>query len=571
MLPRFLLLAGLSLPVICAYATEPMPVEDSAATAAAETVRPLSPEQRARLQMHIMTGELAAGRDQPETAAHEFLRALELTDDIDLSQRATALALAARNEDLALKAARLWHKLAPNEADPREVIARLSLNRGDAEEAYRQCEALVSGSAGGPADGLRQVAQILSLVGPERADDALKLMQRLVAQWPALAESHHSLALMALRYNRLPLADSAAGRALELAPDSRQELLLVAGVRVRQERLDESDAIIDKLVAGDKNPSDLRLGYAKLLLEHAARDRARAQLGKLLQADAQNPDARFAIGVLDHNDRKLDEAARAFQALLNGPRAMDAAYQLGRIEEGRRNYDKALDYYSLVRGGAQALDAAVRRAGVLARTGKLETTGKIMQELRDEFPQFAERFYLAEAEILSEAGHTAPALAVYNTALAQSPGSDDLLYGRSLVHERLGKIDLAERDLREILATDADNARAMNALGYMLTVHTRRFKEAQKLIARAHELDPDDAAIMDSLGWVQYKLGDKAAARTLLQRAYDKLPDAEIAAHLGEVLWSLDDKDQARLIWQKALEAEPDHGVLKETVQRLNR
>ena len=567
---RILLLAGLSL-ATAAHATPPPPPAEPAAVPAAAEERLLSPQQRQQLQMHVMTGELAAGRNQPLIAAREFVRALELADDAELAQRATSLALAARDNDLAMKAARRWLALAPNEADPREVIARLALLRGDLDETYRQCEALVSGHAGGPGDGLRQVSQILSLAGEDRADAALTVLQRLTAQWPQSAEAHHALAMLALRYNRLPLADSAAQRALELAPQGRESLLLVAGVRVRQNRLDESDAIIEKLAVQDKNPSDLRLGYARLLLENAARDRARAQLNRLLQADRQNHDARYALGVLDANDRNFDAAERTFLSLLESPRQSEAAYQLGRIEESRRNYAKALGYFERVGNGPQSLDAAVRRANVLAQMGQIEPARKLMQDLRSDVPQLAERFYLAEAEILSEAGQSALALGVYDSALRESPDNDDLLYGRSLVYERLGKLDLAENDLRKIIAADADDARALNALGYMLVVHTKRLKEAHKLIARARELDPEDAAILDSLGWVQFKLGDKAGARALLMQAYDKLPDAEIAAHLGEVLWVLGEQEQARQIWRKALEVEPDHSVLKDTVQRLSR
>lgn len=541
--------------------------EDAAAPAAATS---LTPEQQTQWQMHVLTGEIAAGRKLPETAAREFLAALQLVGDAELAQRATSLALESRNEALAMTAAQRWQQLAPNESDPREVIARLALTKGDQATAYAQCEAIISGSAGGPEDGFRQVSQILALAGKPQSEAALKLMQQLVAQWPQLPEAHHALGLLALRYGNLPLADEAAAAALRLAPGSREQLLLTTGVRVRQERFDEADAIIQKLAKADKNPTELRMGYAKLLLETHQRERARSQLRKVLEENPKSVDARYALAVMAVRDKNHAEAERELKPLLDGERGSEAALQLGQIEEARKNYAQALSYYERVVEGPPMMEAAVRRAHVMALLGRKQDARDLMQGLREEMPQFSERLFLAEAEIFSEVGDSEQALSVYQQAFKQSPDNAELLYGRSLIYEQQKKLDLAEQDLRAILKQDGDNARALNALGYMLTVHTQRYKEAKKLIARAYELEPDDAAIMDSMGWIQYRMGDTSGARELLQKAFDKFPDPEVAAHLGEVLWQLGDKTQARALWQKALADDPDHAALKETVQRLD-
>jgi tetratricopeptide (TPR) repeat protein len=186
-------------------------------------------------------------------------------------------------------------------------------------------------------------------------------------------------------------------------------------------------------------------------------------------------------------------------------------------------------------------------------------------------PMFATRFYLAEGELLIEADANDEALALYNRALREHPEEPDLLYGRSLVHERLKDMRAAEADLRQILKDDADDARAMNALGYMLTVHTDRLDEARKLVTRALEITPEDAAAIDSLGWIEFRQGRHGEARRLLEKAFSKVKDPEIAAHLGEVLWTLGARDEARAIWEAALTRDPDHRVLRDTVQRLTR
>lgn len=569
---RVLLIAALCAGA-SACATAPAKPTAAALKMPPAPARQLTPQEEKQLQMRILTGELAAGRGQPDVAAREFLEALKLADDAELAQRTTSLALSARDETLALAAAQRWQELEPNEADPREVILRLSLNRNDNTEAYKQAEAIVEGNAGGIEDGFGQIALILSQTAPEQSAPVIALTQQLAARWPKKAAGPHAVGLVALRFNELAIADEAAQQALKLAPGSRDEELLLAGVRVRQGRVDESDAIIDTLAKRDKNASELRLGYAKLLLESGAREPARVQLLKVADSDAKNQDARYALGVLAFNDRNLDEAERWFRPLVaGGERAADAAFQMGRIAEQRKRYDDALSYYARVGNGPQALDAQVRRAAVLALAGRLDEARTLMADLREQFPQVEDRLLQAEAEMLSDANRLGDALALYDNALKADPANADLLYGRSLVHERQKRIDLAEQDLREILKSNADDSRALNALGYMLVVHKpSRLKEARKLIERANELQPGDAAIMDSLGWVQFKQGDRAAAREQLQQAYNKFPDAEIAAHLGEVLWSLGDKVGARKVWQQALENDPGHSALQETMQRLDR
>ncbi|HUP90671.1 MAG TPA: tetratricopeptide repeat protein [Solimonas sp.] len=538
------------------------------AKAAAEPVQRFESDD-ATAQYHVLAGEMAANRDQPELAAQEFLKALEYVDDPDLASRATSLAVATHDDALALKAARRWLQIEPSSMDAREVITRSALTRGDTAEALAQTREMISGHAGGEDEGFHHVAVLLSQLDDKQADAAIALIQQLVAQWPQLPAAHHALGLVALRFGKLEQADSAARKALALAPNDKEQSLLLVGVLIKQDRLDESGALLEKLVKGDPKATELRMGYAKLLLESGKRDAARAQLKKVLDGKPAYDDARFALGVLALNDRDYDTAEKYLTPLLGGDRAQDAAMQLGRLEELRKHYDKAIAYYSRVTTGLQSLDAVTRRASVMGRAGQVDEAQSLMRQLRDNFPQLATRFYLAEGEMLLSIDGHERALKMYALALQEFPSDADLLYGRSLVHERLGQIEPAEKDLRAILADNAEDSRAMNALGYMLTVHTQRYDEARKLIARAHELDPDDAAIIDSLGWINYKLGDRDTARQFLQKAFDKFPDPEVAAHLGEVLWTSGDKEHARKVWDAALKEDPEHRVLRETVQRL--
>jgi tetratricopeptide (TPR) repeat protein len=528
-------------------------------------------ELRAEAELHLMAGELAAGRKQPRLAAHELLQALEVFEDKDLASRATHYALSAGDADLALAGARRWLALDPTALEAREVIARMETLRGNANESFTQALELVKANPQGSGEGLIQMARMLSQADTAQADTALTVMNRLVAQYLAVAQGRYALALVALRFNKLDIADTASLEAIKLDPDSRDNALLRIGVLIRLKRLDDADSALAKMLEDEKKPAELRMAYVKLLLESNQRDAARQQLQTLLKDEPDYPDALYALGIISLNDKNYAVAESQFKPLLSGERAQDAAFQLGRLAEAKGDYTQALEFYSRVTKGNLVLDAAIRRAYALTGLQQADAAQQLMAELRDQLPQLAARLYLAEADMLVQNKQLDRALVVYNTALAEFPDDEEMLYGRSIVYERQKKIDLAANDLRTMLTNNAKDARALNALGYMLTVHTRRYQAARKYIARALELTPNDPAVMDSLGWVQFKLGQKKEALSLLKSAYEQFPDPEVAAHLGEVQWSLGNKDEARSIWNKALSDADDNDTLKATIKRLDK
>lgn len=523
----------------------------------------------AKAQYHVMAGELAASRGEPGLAAREFAAALNTVKDVELARRATGLAVVARDEALSLELAHRWLEMEPDSADPREVIAGLSLRQGDLSATLEQTRALVGGHPAGPGDGFLHVAQILMQVDADRADAALSVMGQLIAEWPDLAGAHHALGVVALQFERLDVAERAIEQANRLEPGNRDHELLQVGIWVSQGEIERADARIAELAAADAKPAELRLGYARLLLEKKQRDAARRQLEAILEVDPINYDAHYALGVLHFNNGDFEAAEKHLRIAVTGPRIQEAALQLGRVAEALQRPEEALEHYRRVRHGPAAVEAALRSAAVLARIGRIDDARLLVDELRDRFPQLATRLDLAEGEMLIESGDPGAALKLYERALAEQSDNLDLLYGRSLAHERLGNIDGAESDLRQILEREPDDARALNALGYMLTVHTDRLDEAEALISRALEIEPDDAAIIDSMGWLHFKRGRNEQALALLTEAYSRFPDPEVAAHLGEVLWVTGKREEAEAIWDKALRSDPDHPVVLETRKRL--
>lgn len=519
---------------------------------------------------HVLAAEMAAGRNQPELAASHFLSASQATGDTRLAARATALALAADNQELARRAASHWLTLDPQDGTARELLVRLHLRAGELAETLKHAQVLASGHAAGIDDGLRAVALLLRQE-TSYADAALVVMHQLAAPHQDRPGTHYAVGLLALSVGKLNLAQSAAEQALKLEPTHAEAGLLLASSLVKLNRLDAADEQIQKMLKRSADPVALRLGYAKLLLDAEANDRAAVQLNKVIAEAPDNEDARFALGVLELKRGNLDQAKPQFRALMNsGERRSEAAYYLGRIAQAEGEPAQALKWFEQVNSGNNVVDAAVRRASLLASMDRLDEARYLLMQLRRQVPRIERQVLLTEAELLTRAGAYDEALALFESALEGYPDDPDLIYGRSLVYEQRGEIELAEQDLRTLIEADAEDARALNALGYMLAVHRpQRLREAHQLVGRALALTPDDAAVIDSMGWIEFRLGNTQAAYELLKQAYAKLEDPEIAAHLGEVLWQLGRQNEAREIWTAALATDPDHRVLTETVRRL--
>jgi tetratricopeptide (TPR) repeat protein len=250
-----------------------------------------------------------------------------------------------------------------------------------------------------------------------------------------------------------------------------------------------------------------------------------------------------------------------------GERWDDAAYYLGQVEELDGAAEQAATWYAKVRG-EHALDAKVRIARLRAEGGELGEAREMLDRLRDQWKDDSLLIFMLEAEMLADLDRAQDALAVYGEALEAFPDNLDLRYARALHAAGMQQLDVLERDLRLVLEKDPEHADALNALGYTLADQTDRYQEALGLIEKALALKPDDPAVLDSMGWVQYRLGNLEEAERYLRQALEKLQDGEIAAHLGEVLWVKGQRDAAWRVWEEALAADPDHDYLLRVIGR---
>jgi tetratricopeptide (TPR) repeat protein len=250
-------------------------------------------------------------------------------------------------------------------------------------------------------------------------------------------------------------------------------------------------------------------------------------------------------------------------------RLADAYFELGRVEEQRGDYAKAREWYERVKDEERYLTAQMRMGVVLAKSGDIAAAGQHFDTLRRNNPQNGITLYLAEAEALREAERYQEAFDSLDRALVVHPDDKDLRYARALAAEKIDRLDVLEQDLRAILAADPKNGQALNALGYTLADRTDRYQEALGYIEQALAQLPDDASVLDSMGWVQYRLNNRDKALEYLRRAYRANPDAEIAAHLSEVLWVNGQREEAKKIWKEALARDPNSVHLRKLRERF--
>lgn len=514
----------------------------------------------------VLVGDVAVQRRNPRMAFTHYLLAARLAGDVKMAQLAARSAMALDDRDAEQRAVKLWLELAPESLEAQQLAAYVAIKADDIPVALGHLRRVIAMAHDREKDGYLHAARLLAdLEPPQRR---LDLLRGLIAEDGDTAEAYFSLALVAAGAELYDDAVAATRRTLELRPDWSEAQIFLVRLLLGQEKRAEARETLETFVAQDQGDRGLRMLYAQLLVDEREFVNARGVFADMLVKDPKDPDVLFALGILSLQLEDLG-AARDYFTRLNdsGQRKDDAAYYLGQVEEEADNFDLALAWYQKV-AGTNAGDAQVRVARLLARKGQIERAREILHRLRDDDPDDQVTLYLVEAEILRELGRNDDAMAVYTEALEQSPDNTDLLYARGLHAVSVDRLDIMEGDLRAIIDADPNHADALNALGYSLADHTDRYQEALGYVERALALKPDEPAILDSIGWVYYRLGRLQEALEYLRRAAAGNDDPEIAAHLGEVLWAAGEHEEARQIWQKALSEDPEHAYLLRVMGR---
>jgi tetratricopeptide (TPR) repeat protein len=539
----------------------------------------------AELFYQLLLGELQLQANDPGAAYSLVMDAARRTQRPELYRRAVDIALQGRAGNAALAAARDWARAHPDADEPYryELQILLALNRpAELSRALRQLIRLT------PAERHNEVISAIPQTLARTSDKAAALQAAREALEPALRDASTAGAAWAA-IGRMELDREATAAALQSArlglsaqPDSVHAVTLAVDLFERDVKGAEALVqayLAQTLPAADGARHTVHLAYIRGLLDTRRWAEAQGQLEQLLARDPQQAEAWLLQGVLQTQQRRAAAAEASLEQFLALSRSLppeqarrgqtQAFLQLALLAEQRRDYAAANAWLDRIDNADDILSAQIRRATLLARQGQIPQARALLQRQPQRNEADARRALLAEAQLLRDVQAHAEALEVFTTLVQRFPDDPDLAYEQAMAAEKAGQLDTMERLLRELIARHPDFHHAYNALGYSLADRNVRLPEARALIQKALAAAPNDAYILDSLGWVEFRLGHHREALRILQDAFARLPDAEIAAHLGEVHWVLQEREEALKVWREGLLLNPENTTLLETLQRL--
>lgn len=525
-------------------------------------------ELTAPMLFDYLLAEVALQRGYPEIALKNYLKLTETAQDPRFAQRATEIALHLREPYAAEKAVSLWTELDPGSVNAHQAAAALLVNMGRLDEARPHLEILLASDESAVDDAFIQLNKLLA-AHPDKVA-SLRLVQQLAEPYPDLPEAHFAVSQAAWLAENLEIALTEMKQALKLRPDWEMAAVYQGQILRRMHYADVAAYYRDYLEEYPK-ANEVRAAYVRMLIAERDYDSARAQLQQLLVENPDNADIALTIGLLSMELRDFDLTEEHFKKALSlGYDDPSSVYfHLARIYEETQRNELAMASYRKVKTGDRFLPAQIRYAALLAEKGELNAARQHLQQLPAANDQQMAHLILAEAQLLRQLGEHQQVFDLLDDGLQKLPDFPELLYDRALAADKIGKFDILERDLRRLIELKPDSAHAYNALGYSLAERGDRLPEALKLIKKAVALSPDDAYIMDSLGWVYYRMGNIQEGLNYLNLAFAARPDPEIAAHLGEVLWVKGAKEDAKKIWESVLRDNPDNEVLLQTMERF--
>ncbi len=532
------------------------------------------PETQVELDGESLYNLLAAefaGNSGDVAASLKFYSVASATiEDSRIAARTAYIALYGEAYEEALLALDRWHALEPGSADLPRMYAITYLKLKQPEKAVPYIEKILAGTHETSVDEAMAVKQLL--VKEASPEDAYVVLQRLNERED---KNKHLLILQSRYAAQLKHYDEASAlldQVLVIDPSLHEVSIIKSRILTAQGHHEEAALIVKQVLEDNPGNNELRLQYARMLVEQRDMDAATVQYRILHEKLPDDGEIALSLALLYVETKKLDEAIASLQYLISIDKKVSIAnYYLGRISQSESDDKQAIAHYIRVMDGDYVFDAQLRIGILLSVLGKHDEGLAKLEALAEEQTSWNLRVkaYLAQGEVLRSQNRFKEGVEMYSRALQQKRDDTSLLYARGLMAEKVDRLDMAEKDLLQVISKEPENADALNALGYTLADRTARYQEALEYIRRAAALVPDDPAILDSLGWVSYRLGKMDEALQWLAKAFEKMEDAEIAAHYGEVLWQANQKEKARIIWGKGKALNAENPVLVETLNRI--
>lgn len=530
----------------------------------------------------VLASEIAAQRGMYGTAATTMVGLARDTGDPRLARRGLEFQLAGGNLPGALEAARVWARLAPNDIEASSTELALAAANGQTKGLAQALRKRIDSSRDKPA-AIGQALAVLSRLNDRRL--ALRILDESlsdsVRKLPAAHLALADVASAAGDYERAA-QESRAALAADPKSEGAAQRVLEYGSRVDPKRAQaEARAFINRNPGARK----VRLMLAGQLADSGDYDAALAELQAMSRRSPEDFDLLFMQAQLAYKSGQLAQAKTLLQQYLDvqnqrqratvpgatdaGAAAADAHVLLARIAEDQGRYDEAIAELGRIDDPTLRYSVRMRQAALRAKSGRVDDALAMIDSAGPQDEEERALGALTKAQILRDADRIGQAVAALEAADQALPDTVEIKYELAMLYERQNRLADLERMLRQVIALDPDHAHAYNALGYTLADHNQRLPEALDLITQALELSPNDPFILDSMGWVKFRMGDNIAAADYLRRAYSVRPEADIAAHLAEVLWAQGKRDQARDLLRAALQKDPKNTTVQDVVKRL--
>ena len=550
------------------HSEQPSSVKAAPAEAEDATAAPVYRPIPAPTLYSLLVAELAGQRQRFDISLYNYMDQARSTRDPAIAERAARIAQYIGSDGYALEAVGIWLDEDPHNPAAHQAAAQLLMEQGKFSDALVHLETLQELA------GISQYDYLAANAGhlpPQQQEQLAAELSALSKKHPQDPSLWYARGIMSQHLQRFPQALNYMEKALAIAPDYLSAGLQKARVLAMMQDYPQAIRWLEKLLKQNPGHKGIQVLRARILLEQRdipAALKAFTGLHENFPADAA---ILLSLALLEHELGEQEAATDHFHQLLDRNAHTDEAhFYLGQIAEENGDIREAIHQYSQVDGGREFLTAQLKTAYLISEHQGLEQARIYLDGVRASHPQQSSELVRIEVELLTAAGQQQQALQLVTTALSVMPEDIDLLYTRAMLAERMDNLAILEQDLRTVIRLQPDHAEALNALGYTLADRTDRWSEALPLIRRALELTPDNPAVVDSLGWIYFRMGDFGQARPLLEKAFAMMKDHEIAAHYGELLWLTGEQQRALEVWAEGLQQTPDSPIIERTLERLN-
>jgi len=516
----------------------------------------------------LMAAELAGQRGQYAIALEGYMEAAKRVSDPRFAERAAKIAMYMRDSNKTDEAISLWLKQDPNNPTARKIAALSALRAGNKQAAVDHLSAVLKTDPAGFEKSALELASVLQRDG--KSDFFYEVLDSVGEKNPDQAVVYFVQSLLAAEMKNNALAEKKVQQALNIQPDWDKALVFQAQIAVFSGDLNKAKTLLRNASLKYPENDKFKKLLAQVLIKATEYEAASEVYQGIILSNPKDAESQIALALVYLQLNRDGKAEDIFKQLLDQPEWQNQAnFYLGKIEEKREHTQKALAWFDKVTEGPLVFESTISAVSLLVKDKKFDEADARLNLLSEQFPKQKLRIILMRAGLYGQQGQYEKAFKLLTEAMAGQPDQRDLLYTRALMAERLNKLDVLEADLKKILAKYPDDAEALNALGYSLLGNAGRYADAEKYLQQALNLQPNEAVIMDSFGWLQFKLGRLEQALGYLERAYAKQQEGEIAAHLAEVLWALGRKEDARKVFSKAIKKAPEDEYLLDFKNRL--